>query len=69
MSFRRLVSLTAALSAAFVLPAEAQEATRPNIVVIVADDVGFSDFGAYGSEISTPNIDALAARGAQTGAV
>jgi arylsulfatase A-like enzyme len=65
MSFRRLVSLTAALSAAFVLPAEAQEATRPNIVVIVADDVGFSDFGAYGSEISTPNIDALAARGAQ----
>lgn len=45
------------------VPVMAQEA-RPNIVVILADDVGFSDFGAYGSEISTPHIDALAARGA-----
>lgn len=37
--------------------------SRPNIVVIVLDDVGFSDFGAFGSEIRTPNIDALAADG------
>lgn len=36
---------------------------RPNIVVIVFDDTGFSDFGAYGSEIRTPNIDALAMGG------
>lgn len=36
---------------------------RPNIVLIVLDDVGFSDFGAFGSEIRTPNIDALAADG------
>ena len=35
----------------------------PNIVVILFDDVGFSDFGCYGSPISTPNIDAIAARG------
>jgi arylsulfatase/uncharacterized sulfatase len=41
------------------------EAQRPNIVLIVADDVGFSDFGAYGGEAHTPNIDALAERGAQ----
>ena len=41
---------------------QAQE-TRPNFVLILADDVGFSDFGAYGSEVETPNIDALAARG------
>jgi len=36
---------------------------RPNIVIILADDMGFSDLGCYGSEISTPNLDALAADG------
>ncbi len=36
---------------------------RPNILLIVADDLGYSDVGIYGSEISTPNIDALAAEG------
>jgi len=36
---------------------------RPNIVVIALDDVGFSDLGAFGSEIATPHIDDLARRG------
>jgi arylsulfatase len=36
---------------------------KPNIVVILVDDMGFSDIGCYGSEISTPNLDALAANG------
>jgi arylsulfatase A-like enzyme len=36
---------------------------RPNIIVIMVDDMGFSDIGSYGSEIQTPNIDALAAGG------
>ena len=36
---------------------------RPNIVLIMADDMGFSDIGCYGSEIRTPNLDGLAARG------
>jgi arylsulfatase len=38
-------------------------AERPNIVIIMADDMGFSDLGCYGSEINTPNIDRLAERG------
>jgi len=37
--------------------------SRPNILLIVADDLGYSDIGPFGSEISTPNIDALAAEG------
>ena len=37
--------------------------TRPNILLIVADDLGYADLGAYGSDISTPNIDALAEQG------
>jgi arylsulfatase len=36
---------------------------RPNILVIVADDLGYTDTGAYGSDIRTPNIDRLAAEG------
>lgn len=37
--------------------------TRPNVVLIMADDMGYSDIGCYGSEIRTPNLDALAAGG------
>jgi arylsulfatase len=38
-------------------------ATKPNIIVFLVDDVGFSDIGCYGSEIPTPNLDRLAAEG------
>lgn len=41
----------------------ARSDTRPNILLIVADDLGYSDIGAYGGEIDTPNIDMLAATG------
>jgi arylsulfatase len=37
--------------------------TRPNILLIVIDDMGYSDWGTFGSEIRTPNIDSLAAAG------
>ncbi|MEQ9407077.1 MAG: arylsulfatase [Fuerstiella sp.] len=43
------------------LPAPAAE--RPNIVLMMVDDLGFSDFGCYGSEIETPHVDALAKNG------
>ncbi len=41
----------------------ASAAPRPNIIVILADDMGFSDLGCYGGEIQTPNLDKLAAEG------
>ena len=40
-----------------------QASDRPNIILIMVDDLGYSDFGCYGSEIQTPNIDALAESG------
>lgn len=37
--------------------------SRPNVLIILADDLGFSDLGCYGSEIDTPNLDRLATDG------
>ena len=45
------------------LPTVASAAERPNVMVILADDLGFSDLGCYGGEIATPNLDRLAADG------
>src|SRR3546814_9227920 len=39
------------------------QVNRPNVVIILADDLGFSDLGAFGGEIDTPNLDALAKAG------
>ena len=44
-------------------PAKAGAAERPNIVLLLADDWGFTDVGAFGGEIETPNLDALAHEG------
>ncbi len=41
----------------------APPATKPHIVLIMADDMGVSDIGCYGGEIDTPNIDKLASEG------
>ncbi len=43
--------------------AAAENPARPNIVLIMADDLGYSDLGCYGSEIQTPNLDQLAKDG------
>jgi arylsulfatase len=45
------------------LACSASAADRPNILLILADDLGYSDLGCYGGEIDTPNIDALASCG------
>jgi arylsulfatase A-like enzyme len=68
---KRFTSRFLALSLASVaMPREARAAEpaagtkgRPNIIVILADDMGFSDLGCYGSEIRTPNLDGLAKDG------
>lgn len=41
----------------------AETADRPNIIVIMSDDMGYSDLGCFGSEIHTPNLDQLASNG------
>ncbi len=58
MKTKRILS---AMVACLALAANAAE--RPNILMIVADDLGYSDLGCYGGEIDTPNIDRLAAQG------
>ncbi len=71
MTHRRRTILKAALfaGAASLLPMTGNAALadagskRPNVIVIVFDDTGFSDLGAFGGEIHTPNIDALAMGG------
>ena len=40
-----------------------QAASQPNVMIILADDLGYSDVGCYGSEIATPHLDQLAAQG------
>ena len=52
-----------ATSAIVLMALAAQADDRPNIVVIVCDDMGFSDIGCYGGEIDTPNLDRLASNG------
>ncbi|HEV3144207.1 MAG TPA: arylsulfatase [Gemmataceae bacterium] len=52
-----------AIAMLFATAAVAEPPAKPNILLIVADDMGFSDAGCYGGEIATPNLDALAKNG------
>lgn len=65
-SRRAAIIISGALIAAFPVQAQRVESTpprHPNIVILLADDWGFSDVGAFGSEMATPHIDALANAG------
>ncbi len=66
--YRRSLLLPAILVLPFLLGACAEQpaeepAVRPNILLIVVDDLGYTDLGAYGGEIETPHLDALAREG------
>src|SRR5205085_1353393 len=52
-------------SAGGLLAAARAQSSRPNVVLIYADDLGFGDLGCYGSPIATPNLDQMAADGAR----
>ncbi|SHH37356.1 arylsulfatase [Chryseolinea serpens] len=60
MNKRFATALLILLSCAF---AHAQKTPPPNLILIMVDDMGYSDLGAYGSEIQTPTLDKLAAEG------
>ncbi|WP_462377202.1 sulfatase-like hydrolase/transferase, partial [Rikenella microfusus] len=55
--------LTAAATESEQCAAKPKKDARPNVIVILADDLGFSDIGCYGGEIHTPNLDRLASEG------
>jgi len=59
---RRYALIFAIAASLFTASAHAAD-ERPNILLVMADDMGFTDIGCFGSEIETPNIDALAKRG------
>ena len=60
---RTPVPLLFLLAGALLFSCKSPEPDRPNILIVMVDDLGFSDFGCYGSEIKTPRIDALAENG------
>src|SRR6266545_3353716 len=64
MTVSRLFVAMAVVACACTVPAHAQSQTKPNVVIILTDDLGYGDTSAYGATaIKTPNIDRLAQEG------
>lgn len=59
------ITLTCSTAIAAAHTEKGEKSKRPNIVILIADDMGYGDIGAYGSEIKTPNVDKLASEGIQ----
>lgn len=60
VKFILIFALTGSITNLFAI-----ESTKPNVILIVADDLGYSDLGVYGSEIKTPNLNRIAQQGIQ----
>lgn len=63
MKLMHIMLAATALAGFSAARAEPAKPTRPNIIVVLVDDMGFSDLGAFGGEIKTPNLDTLANKG------
>jgi arylsulfatase len=63
MRFARFSFIVPAILCLLPTTALARATQRPNVVLLMADDMGYSDIGCYGGEIRTPNVDRLAANG------
>ena len=65
MNRRQLIILTVLIAGRFlyIAPQAIAAADKPNIVIVMVDDMGFSDIGCYGAETETPHLDRLASNG------
>ncbi|MDT0678023.1 sulfatase family protein [Autumnicola musiva] len=61
--FQNILSLMFFLLSFFLFAQDNRKASLPNVVFILADDIGYGDIGVYGGKVPTPNIDSLAAQG------
>ena len=59
---QKFISILGVLCLLVILTSHA-EAKRPNVLLVMADDMGWTDIGSFGGEIETPNLDTLAERG------
>ncbi|MEJ2883638.1 arylsulfatase [Pedobacter sp. GR22-6] len=62
MNYKKFAAYCLTLLLILQIQASAQQ-KKPNIILIMADDMGYSDIGCYGGEVKTPNLDGLAAKG------